>query len=89
MKRPIQMAALILMLTTSIPVASATEIKCSGDAAHAMPPVPNYPSHIRNVVWRNKRALCEAQVSTADAGTESSNAETTTSPAVPTRSQKR
>lgn len=65
MKRFIQMTVLVLILAAAIPGAGATEKKCTGDAAHAKPPVPNYPSHIRNVVWRNQQALCQAQISTA------------------------
>ncbi len=37
---------------------AATRAKCTGDAALAKPPVANYPTHIRNVVWRNTRAIC-------------------------------
>ena len=35
--------------------ASGTE---KGDALREKPPIPNYPHHIRNVVWRNTRAMC-------------------------------
>ena len=33
-------------------------IPCQGDAKRATPPIPNYPTHIRNVVWKNMRAMC-------------------------------
>lgn len=54
----------ILMATfvSSIFVASANENSCTGDAVRSTPPIPNYPTHIRNVVWRNTRALCLAQL---------------------------
>jgi hypothetical protein len=60
-----------LMVTTmvistfvfSIPIASANA--CQGDASHSTPPIPNYPTHIRNVIWRNTRALCLAELSQA------------------------
>lgn len=32
--------------------------RCNGDAAKATPPIPNYPTQIRNVIWRNMRAMC-------------------------------
>jgi len=32
--------------------------KCKGDAARSTPPVVNNPTHIRNVIWRNMRAMC-------------------------------
>jgi hypothetical protein len=31
---------------------------CQGDAKRATPPIPNHPTHIRNVVWKNMRAMC-------------------------------
>lgn len=89
MKRFIQLATLVIVLAASIPAAGATEKKCTGDAARAKPPVPNYLSHIRNVVWRNTRTLCQSQVFTADFNkAESSNTEATPS-SVQTQLQKR
>jgi hypothetical protein len=32
--------------------------QCTGDARFSNPPVVNNPHHIRNVVWRNMRAMC-------------------------------
>lgn len=32
--------------------------RCTGDAAKAKPPVPNNSTHLRNVIWRNMRAMC-------------------------------
>lgn len=52
MKRFIQITTLVLILAAAIPAAGATEKKFTGDAARVKPPVPNYPSHIRNVIWR-------------------------------------
>lgn len=43
------------------PVSSAAETACKGDAALAKPPIPNNPTHIRNVVWHNIRAICLQQ----------------------------
>lgn len=41
------------------PVSTVAELAlCKGDAARAKPPIPNNPTHIRNVVWRNRRAMC-------------------------------
>lgn len=78
MKRFIQLAAFVLVLAASIPTAGATETKCTGDTARATPPVPNYPTHIRNVVWRNMRTLCRNQVSTVGSSkAKSSNTEAT------------
>lgn len=48
--------ALLIVLSTS--TANAVEKKCKGDAVRATPPIPNRPTHIRNVVWRNTRAMC-------------------------------
>lgn len=45
-----------------IPVSTAAESVCKGDAALAKPPIPNRPTHIRNVVWRNTRAMCLHQM---------------------------
>ena len=89
MKRFIQITTLVLILAAAIPAAGATEKKCTGDAAHVKPPVPNYPSHIRNVVWHNQQALCQAQVSTAGSSQmKSSNPEAVPLGSVQTQSQK-
>ena len=89
MKRFTQMTTLVLILAASIPAAGATEKKCTGDAARAKPPVPNYPSHIRNVVWRNQQARCQAQVAAASSSQmKSSNPETVPSSSVQTQPQK-
>lgn len=37
---------------------TAPHRRCTGDAAKATPPVPNNPTHLRNVIWRNMRAMC-------------------------------
>ncbi|PSB15065.1 hypothetical protein C7B65_25340 [Phormidesmis priestleyi ULC007] len=50
-----------LLLLASIPATAATRFRCTGDAARSTPPVVNYPTHIRNVVWRNMRAVCQQQ----------------------------
>lgn len=57
---PSLMPSLTTQATT--PVSSAAETTCKGDAALAKPPIPNNPTHIRNVVWRNMRAMCLQQV---------------------------
>jgi hypothetical protein len=54
---------LSMAFTFSISAAYASETTCKGDAQSSAPPVPNYPTHIRNVVWRNTRALCLAEQS--------------------------
>jgi hypothetical protein len=41
---------------------STVEPACKGDAARPKPPIPNNPTHIRNVVWRNVRAMCLYQI---------------------------
>jgi hypothetical protein len=66
MKRFLQIAAFVLVLAAAIPVVGATETKCTGDAARLTPPVPNYPTHIRNVIWRNKRTMCQNHTSTTN-----------------------
>ena len=63
MKRLIITTAFVLAFSTFIFAANASENKCQGDAARATPPVVNYPTHIRNVVWRNTRAMCLQQLS--------------------------
>ena len=50
-----------LLLLSSIPASAATQVKCTGDAVRSTPPVVNYPTHVRNVVWRNMRAMCQQQ----------------------------
>ncbi len=48
---------------TALPVATETaDSTCKGDAVRATPPIPNHPTHIRNVVWRNVRAMCLNQI---------------------------
>lgn len=42
---------------TPAPVMPAAN-RCTGDARFANPPVVNNPHHVRNVVWRNMRAMC-------------------------------
>lgn len=44
------------------PVPTTAKTTCKGVATRATPPVPNYPSHIRNVVWRNVRAMCLEEI---------------------------
>jgi len=61
MKLLIQISTFLLVLAGTISAAGATEIRCTGDAARSTPPVVNYPTHIRNVVWRNTRAICQQQ----------------------------
>lgn len=65
MKRLIVTTAFVVVFSTSISVANATENKCKGDAVHATLPVVNHPTHIRNVVWRNTRFMCLQQLSDA------------------------
>lgn len=43
---------------SSLLAMAATRAKCTGDAARSNPPIVNYPTHIRNVIWRNTRAIC-------------------------------
>ncbi len=63
MKKLTIIALVILALVSFIPAANAKETTCKGDAQSSTPPVPNYPTYIRNVVWRNTRALCLAEQS--------------------------
>lgn len=51
-----------LTAQATTPVSSATKAACKGDAALAKPPIPNNPTHIRNVVWRNTRSMCLQQI---------------------------
>lgn len=48
-------ATLILAVTS---VATTAETSCKGDAARPTSPVPNNPTHLWNVIWRNQRAMC-------------------------------
>lgn len=43
---------------TPTPAVSPVANQCTGDARFAKPPVVNNPHHVRNVVWRNMRAMC-------------------------------
>lgn len=61
MKQLMIVTILSIAFTFSIPAANANANHCQGDASHSTPPVPNYPTHVRNVVWRNARALCLAE----------------------------
>lgn len=56
-------AAFALILFASPFTANAAETRCRGDALREKPPVPNYPHHLRNVVWRNTRAMCLEELS--------------------------
>lgn len=52
-------------IQTTVPVSTtpvSTAATCKGDAARVTPPIPNRPTHIRNVVWRNVRAKCLHQI---------------------------
>ncbi len=55
-------ATFFLSIISSTSNGFANEAVCSGDAAHAEPPVVNNPTHIRNVIWRNTRAMCLQQM---------------------------
>ena len=57
MKRLLSTA--LLVVATAFPV-NAREAKCQGELYQLTPPVPNNPTHIRNVVWRNAKSLREA-----------------------------
>ncbi|PSB34919.1 hypothetical protein C7B82_01750 [Stenomitos frigidus ULC18] len=58
-------AILLLAVSLSIPVVAATGKHCTGDLAHLTPPVVNNPTHIRNVVWKNMRAVCLQEIAHA------------------------
>jgi hypothetical protein len=58
MKNLIFVVIVTVAVASSISPATAKGTKCYGDALRATPPVVNYPTHIRNVVWRNMRAMC-------------------------------
>lgn len=57
MKRLMTIA--ILVIATALPV-GAKEVSCHGELYRSTPPVPNYPTHIRNVIWRNAQFLRDA-----------------------------
>jgi hypothetical protein len=69
--------ALVIVISTS--TANAAETKCKGDALREKPPIPNHPTHIRNVVWRNTRAMCLQELSQRSMNIPNSN----TAPAQP------
>lgn len=48
------------ILMSSMSAVSAAEKTCKGENYRATPPVPNNPTHIRNVVWRNTEFLRQA-----------------------------
>ncbi len=57
--KPLMIVTILSMaFTLSMSAANANETHCQKDASHSTPPVPNYPTQVRNVVWRNTRALC-------------------------------
>lgn len=47
----------VKLIDAQVPAVLKTN-QCTGDARFSKPPVVNYPHHIRNVVWRNMRAMC-------------------------------
>lgn len=51
------------LLAALAPMTIAAETSCEGDARHEKHPIPNHPTHIRNVVWRNTRAMCLQELS--------------------------
>lgn len=63
MNRLVFAGLLVIVALSFMPMVNAAETKCKGDAARATPPIPNYPHHIRNVVWRNTRAMCLEELS--------------------------
>jgi hypothetical protein len=58
MKKLIYTTALMLAVILASPAIATTETHCTGDAARSTPPVVNNPTHIRDVVWKNMRAIC-------------------------------
>ncbi len=62
MNRLMFVTILIVTFASTIFAASANENPCRGDAVRPTPPIPNYPTHVKNVEWRNARALCLAQL---------------------------
>ena len=73
-------ASFALVLVASVSPVNAAETKCKGDALREKPPIPNYPYHIRNVVWRNTRAMCLEELSRMTTSTTTSDAPSTQSP---------
>lgn len=73
-------ASFALVLVASVSTANAVETKCKGDALREKPPIPNYPHHIRNVVWRNTRAMCLEELSRMTPPTTTSNTPSTETP---------
>lgn len=73
-------ATFTLVLVASASTANAAETKCKGDALREKPPVPNYPHHVRNVVWRNTRAMCLEELSRMTTPTTTSNTPSTQTP---------
>lgn len=63
MKILIVVEILSIAFISSISAVKANENACKGDARSSTPPVLNYPTHLRNVVWRNTRTLCLAEQS--------------------------
>ena len=62
--KPLMIVTILSMaFTFSMTSANANENHCKEDASHSTLPVPNYPTHVRNVIWRNTRALCLAEQS--------------------------
>ena len=55
--------AFAFLLATLAPMTIAAETSCKGDARREKPPIPNHPTHIRKVVWRNTRAMCLQELS--------------------------
>jgi hypothetical protein len=56
MQRIFTTIAVSVALASPLSVANANE-GCS--KLSASPPVPNYPTHVRNVTWRNQQASCQ------------------------------
>lgn len=73
-------AAFALVLVASASTVNAAETKCKGDALREKPPIPNYPHHIRNVVWRNTRGMCLEELSRMTTPTTTSNIPSTEAP---------
>ena len=64
MKVFIHLITAALILTASTGAIAATEVKCTGEIYQTKPPVPNRPTQIRNVIWRNAdflRQACQKQ----------------------------
>jgi|GEM_PF-1012523 len=56
--KTLMMTATVAVILAVTSIAAAAETNCEGAAARSTPPVPNNPTHIWNVVWRNQRAMC-------------------------------